>query len=154
MGRLNTQFHMELDANDSIVAGSRSLIKRLSTGISSTGDGDQGVALASAVAKWHIEAQGRRERQFSMYMNKKRYTVPELGFRSVDGFRSTQPQGSASGVLTNADSNQLNRSTRMAQKGEAGSHAFSQESCNIKACTMTPRALSFCCFPEGLQQTR
>ena len=154
MGRLNTQFLMELDAVDSIVAGSRSLIKRCSAGISSTGDGDQGVAIASAVAKWHIEAQRRRERQFSMYMNKKRYAVPELGFRSVDRFRSTQPQGTASGVLTKADSKQLSRSTRMALKGEAGPHAFSQESCNINACTMTPRALSFCSCPKGLQQTR
>ena len=154
MSRLNTQFLMELDADDSIIAGSRSLIKSLSAGISSTGDGDQGVAIASAVAKWHNEAQGRRERQFSMYMNKKRYAVPELGFRSVDGIPSTQPQGSARGVLTNADSNQLSRSTCLAQKGEAGPHAFSQGSCNINACNMTPRALSFCSCPKGMQQTR
>ena len=119
MGRLNNQLLMELDADDSTIAGSMSLIKRLSAGISLTGNGDQGVAADSAVAKWHSEAQEKRERQFSMYMDKKRYAVPELGFRSVEESRSTQPQGSASGVLTNADSNQLSRSTRMAQKGEA-----------------------------------
>lgn len=110
---------MELDADDSTIAGSRSLIKRLSAGISLTGSGDQGVAADSAVAKWHSEAQEKRERQFSMYMNKKRYPVPELGFRLVEETRYTQPQGSDSGVLTNANSNQLSRSTRMAQKGEA-----------------------------------
>lgn len=40
-------------------------------------------AANSVVAKWHMEAQERKERQFSMYMNKKRFVVPETGLQSV-----------------------------------------------------------------------
>lgn len=40
-------------------------------------------AAASAVADWHREAQEREQRQFSVYMSKKRYVIPEGGLKSV-----------------------------------------------------------------------
>ena len=50
-------------------------------------------AAASAVADWHREAQDGKQRQFSIYMNRKRYVVPEGGLKSVPTVPFTKQQG-------------------------------------------------------------
>ena len=36
-----------------------------------------------AVADWHLEAEERKQRQFSMYMNRKRYAIPAAGLKPL-----------------------------------------------------------------------
>ena len=50
-------------------------------------------AAASALADWHREAQDGKQRQFSIYMNRKRYVVPEGGLKSVPTVPFTKQQG-------------------------------------------------------------
>ena len=40
-------------------------------------------AQEAAVADWHREAEERKQRQFSMYMNRKRYAIPAAGFKPL-----------------------------------------------------------------------
>ena len=50
-------------------------------------------AAEDAITKWHREDKQKKQQQFIMYMNKRRFVVPETGLRSLPSAHKTTQQG-------------------------------------------------------------